>query len=715
MASLPGFLYTPLEDPENCLRLLQLHPAECHKQDLHATLSVFRREAAPPYRPVSYTWGTEKASSQLMIQNHRQQVWTRFAIRPNLEALLRQARTSLGEQYIWTDNNEKGHQVRTMDRIYRDKHVFVWLGDSSENSADAMDLIDWFCTFCEASGWSPGSPEAQDALTDYDLSTVPQSSWKAIYDIISRPWFTRRWIVQEFVLSGAKDFWIGFRHQTFQPLLTLILFLKETPLYLGEDEKDTNICNLDPDRPHPLPSPEIDAIDRLERLWSAYLSWQTGDVSGCTLEHLLDKFSGFASYDPRDGIYAFVSMASDIAPSEWFPDYSDQNTPISIYKKATLHIMSHGSSLDIIGRHAHNFEAMISADYRSGWIPWFGPQATDFTPILYENCQEVQQYDQRGPAQSPQHIHLLHGYNTRSFTTFGQFLQRLTPDHEGWMGPKVCDGCDKNIVGAGLKCLDCADSDFCHDVGYDTRPEPSFQVPQWSRLLCIGPPGKAFLPKQIPFSGPHNPNGTVPMKFAGLIVDKIIHMRPGFETQIIHEPEGWFYKLVVDFSPESPGMENHINDDGSLDDTMLRVMTGSRRVSGGVVCHATDSWIAKARQMCRPRNSSTKVEDERSHIPVEESRISDEVAKSMSFMFSNQRRVAFTENSVGIVPLAAQEGDHIAMVSGCSVPLVLRWLGKAEDLEFRVVIGECYIEGLMEGEIFERSGEHLELETLTLM
>ncbi|KAK7996071.1 HET-domain-containing protein [Apiospora marii] len=632
MASLPGFLYTPLEDPENCLRLLQLHPAECHKQDLHATLSVFRREAAPPYRPVSYTWGTEKASSQLMIQNHRQQ----------------------------TDNNEKGHQVRTMDRIYRDKHVFVWLGDSSENSADAMDLIDWFCTFCEASGWSPGSPEAQDALTDYDLSTVPQSSWKAIYDIISRPWFTRRWIVQEFVLSGAKDFWIGFRHQTFQPLLTLILFLKETPLYLGEDEKDTNICNLDPDRPHPLPSPEIDAIDRLERLWSAYLSWQTGDVSGCTLEHLLDKFSGFASYDPRDGIYAFVSMASDIAPSEWFPDYSDQNTPISIYKKATLHIMSHGSSLDIIGRHAHNFEAMISADYRSGWIPWFGPQATDFTPILYENCQEVQQYDQRGPAQSPQHIHLLHGYNTRSFTTFGQFLQRLTPDHEGWMGPKT-------------------------------------------------------VPTPISAIGPHNPNGTVPMKFAGLIVDKIIHMRPGFETQIIHEPEGWFYKLVVDFSPESPGMENHINDDGSLDDTMLRVMTGSRRVSGGVVCHATDSWIAKARQMCRPRNSSTKVEDERSHIPVEESRISDEVAKSMSFMFSNQRRVAFTENSVGIVPLAAQEGDHIAMVSGCSVPLVLRWLGKAEDLEFRVVIGECYIEGLMEGEIFERSGEHLELETLTLM
>ncbi|KAK8030464.1 HET-domain-containing protein [Apiospora arundinis] len=716
MASASNFRYTPLEDPENCLRLLQLLPGEHNDDDLYATLTTFQRDAAPPYRPVSYTWGTEEPSSQLLIQSHGQQDWVRFAIRPNLQALLRQVRSSLGEQYIWvdaicinqTDNNEKGHQVRTMDRIYRDKHVFVWLGDASENSADAMDLIDWFCTRCEESGWSTGSSEAKQDLVYSGPSLVPQASWKAVYDIISRPWFTRRWIVQEFVLSGAKDFWIGSRHQTFQPLLSLILVLKEWPLYLGEDEKGTNICTLDPERPHPLESPEIDAIDRLERLWSGYLSSQAGDVSRRTLEYLLDKFSGFTSYDPRDGIYAFVSMASDIDSSEWFPDYSDQNTPISLYSKATLHIMSHGESLDIMGRHAHNFEAMISANHLSGWVPWFGPQARDFAPILYENRQD----HQRGPTKPPPHIHLLHGYNIQSLTTFGQLLKRLRPGQEGWRGRTICNGCYKNINGAGLRCIDCADFDYCHACARtsNTTHDPShrFRYHEGAVYFASGRPGNIILPKEISPTGPPDLKYHVPiMNFAGLIVDKIIHMGPEGKTQMSHGPKLFEYKLGIGLSPKLPGMERYINSDGMLDDIMLRVMTGNRRVSGGVVCHVTDPWIAKARQMCKPRNyTSTKIDDERFRVQGEEGEISREIVESLNFMFSNRRRVAFTENSVGVVPRAAEEGDRIAMIFGCSVPLVLRRVEheKLMETEIWAVIGECYIEGLMEGEIIERSG-----------
>ncbi|KAK6834997.1 HET-domain-containing protein [Apiospora arundinis] len=489
MASASNFRYTPLEDPENCLRLLQLLPEENNDDDLYATLTTFQRDAAPAYRPVSYTWGTEKPSSQLLIQSHGQQDW-------------------------------------------------------------------------------------------------------------------------EFVLSGDKDFWIGSRHQTFQPLISLILFFKKSRLYLGVEEKDTNFCKLDPDCPHYLESPEIDAIDRLERLWSGYLSSQAGDVSGRTLEYLLDKFSGFESYDPRDGIYAFLSMASDIDSSEWFPDYSDQNWTISLYSKATLHIMSHGTSLDIIGRHAHNFAAEASANYVSSWIPWFGPQAQDFAPFLYGNRQKVQQDDQRGPAQPPPHIHLLHGYNTRSFTTFGQFLQRLNPDHEEWM--------------------DCADFDFCHACARtsDTTHDPShrFRYHNGAVYFASGGPGNVCLPTEFPLSGPHDPQCPVVMNFAGLIVDKIIQMGPLGETQMIHGVKTFEYKFGVELSPELPGMERYINSDGVLDDTILRVMTGNRRVSGGVVCHVTDSWIVKARQFFRiPHFTPTKIDDERCLIP-------DEITHSPDFL-----------------------------------------------------------------------------------
>lgn len=61
-------------------------------------------------------------------------------------------------------------------------------------------------------------------------------------------------------------------------------------------------------------------------------------------------------------------------------------------------------------------------------------------------------------------------------------------------------------------------------------------------------------------------------------------------------------------------------------------------------------------------------------------------------------RRLFTTNSgfVGLAPEAAQSGDVIAVVWGCDFPIVLRPCGD----EYRV-LGECYVHGLMGGEVFD--------------
>lgn len=69
-------------------------------------------------------------------------------------------------------------------------------------------------------------------------------------------------------------------------------------------------------------------------------------------------------------------------------------------------------------------------------------------------------------------------------------------------------------------------------------------------------------------------------------------------------------------------------------------------------------------------------------------------------MFSNQRRLAVTEKSLGFVDRRAREGDKIVIVVGCSVPLVISRMA-IEQAELWYVKGECYIEGLMEGEVAE--------------
>jgi hypothetical protein len=71
------------------------------------------------------------------------------------------------------------------------------------------------------------------------------------------------------------------------------------------------------------------------------------------------------------------------------------------------------------------------------------------------------------------------------------------------------------------------------------------------------------------------------------------------------------------------------------------------------------------------------------------------------------RRMVTTEGGyLGLSPEAVHKGDVIA-IYGCSFPVVLRKCG-----EFYLVIGESYIDGIMDGELMEAKerGEYSEAE-----
>ncbi|KAF6822624.1 ankyrin and het domain protein [Colletotrichum musicola] len=157
----------------------------------------------------------------------RHTTWRRFQIRPNLEGLLRQFSRLPEPKIFWVDaicinqgnNHEKGHQVRNMDKIYKDKDLLVWLGGPTENSDLAIDLIEAF-----ENCWA--------------------STWKALVDLLRRPWFTRRWIVQEFVLSEHKKAFIGDRSFCFRPAICLCLHFTRFP-GLANHEQHVLTCKED--------------------------------------------------------------------------------------------------------------------------------------------------------------------------------------------------------------------------------------------------------------------------------------------------------------------------------------------------------------------------------------------------------------------------------------------------------------------------------------
>jgi hypothetical protein len=61
-----------------------------------------------------------------------------------------------------------------------------------------------------------------------------------------------------------------------------------------------------------------------------------------------------------------------------------------------------------------------------------------------------------------------------------------------------------------------------------------------------------------------------------------------------------------------------------------------------------------------------------------------------------------SQNSLGLAPQNVREGDLICIVYGCSVPVVLRKFSVDQENGkcYYVLIGECYIHGMMDGEAF---------------
>jgi hypothetical protein len=67
------------------------------------------------------------------------------------------------------------------------------------------------------------------------------------------------------------------------------------------------------------------------------------------------------------------------------------------------------------------------------------------------------------------------------------------------------------------------------------------------------------------------------------------------------------------------------------------------------------------------------------------------------------RRLMTTDQGlIGMAPLRANKGDAACVLFGCSVPVLLRKRAFKEDYEF---IGECYIDGFMNGEALSQGKE----------
>ncbi|KAK5163884.1 uncharacterized protein LTR77_010278 [Saxophila tyrrhenica] len=249
----------------------------------------------------------------------------------NLASALLQLRVPSEDRVLWVDAvcinqsdiQEKSEQVSFMDTIYqRCETVRIWLGPAADGSDVAMQLIEllwaWKCECTDGVSMLTDSPTPEMLSTIEDLTIL-----------LMRPWFTRRWTVQELAFASKAVVHCGARSVEWQKMAYAISFLRDHRLEINY----LRIKNL-----HMAVSPTLYRRGYLQTLAAETSLFvcekiiRANPVPGQQVERLADietlvcglhALQVSAEY-PHDTIYALLSLANDTtnAPDRWYTDYA---------------------------------------------------------------------------------------------------------------------------------------------------------------------------------------------------------------------------------------------------------------------------------------------------------------------------------------------------------------------------------------------------------
>ena len=326
-----GYQYVPLRDGE--FRLLRLHPGR-GSTDLESNLIIcsLKKETedetagtdessetgnedgflpAPgpePYEALSYTWGPSgKSDVFIKVLSHSEAY--RVVIRPSLESALRQLRSPDSHKFFWVDAlcinqpdyDEKSSQIPVMWEIYNGAfNVCVWLGAHEDESERAMDFIKEIVEL--------------DNLEQLVQDTDTSEKWAALSNLMRRPWFSRRWIVQEIALAKTATLHCGESSVSWRDFADAIsLFNSKSPEIRQLFRKSTMFKN-------PLDYlgdvTELGAIRLVHACDNIFRKSDDGVIMEhmLSLEALISSLSAFEATDPHDTIYAVLYLAHDARP-----------------------------------------------------------------------------------------------------------------------------------------------------------------------------------------------------------------------------------------------------------------------------------------------------------------------------------------------------------------------------------------------------------------
>ncbi|PMD28939.1 HET-domain-containing protein [Hyaloscypha variabilis F] len=350
------YQHRPLKDHDST-RILHLQPGG-FADDIHVRLTEIRLSEKPSFEALSYVWGSPTPTDPISCHGEE------LLVTSNCIAAMRQLRHKYRTRVLWIDaicidqnsKNERNHQVRLMGEIYSTaKRVIIWLGEWTTESDFLMSFMKNYYRIWK---YLPALRKilllnhikklhTAETCAEFEDSLSDPGSFNPICD---RPWFSRKWTIQEYVLSSEAFFQCGGKVLQASQLFSAFQdIMKRNYSYFN---RDTYISSSF--------AAYTNVFNGLRQ------AIQHGDrVNEFSLFQILDLARQQIATEPRDAVFALYGILQRINPDITPPDYS--KSVEQIYTEVAKMVIQSEKSLHILETMG---EDSIGSNLPS-WVPQF--------------------------------------------------------------------------------------------------------------------------------------------------------------------------------------------------------------------------------------------------------------------------------------------------------------------------------------------------------
>ncbi|PWY82732.1 hypothetical protein BO83DRAFT_454730 [Aspergillus eucalypticola CBS 122712] len=333
-----SFQYHKLDPNQRQIRLLFIHPSRNKRNPIQCSLHAVSLNDSPKFEALSYVWGTEEATEQIVLDGKE------FYVKPSVAKALYLLRRTFRRRDVWVDAicinqcdiDEKNTQVPLMATIYTSAaRVVAMLGDATPEIELAVAWTERYMekrlTKRALHWWRLDVARAFSDRARVNRVHAECETLQGMIQIMTRPYWFRMWTYQEYLLPMNT------------PLAVCGSLTFKVSAMLADPAKDSIMKRMDPriscDNYIPC-----DEVTSLKWIWDA-ASEAFSEV--CTYEEVssIRQNRGFEKKEapghhfrrtyhrkcqnPKDRIYALYGVIPDLQKA-FPPNYNKTYEQIAL-------------------------------------------------------------------------------------------------------------------------------------------------------------------------------------------------------------------------------------------------------------------------------------------------------------------------------------------------------------------------------------------------